>query len=142
MPSSDPGRLLRYGVSGAASTVTHLGVALALHDGAGLWPVVATTVGFAASIVVSYTLQRNWVFRSAVGHGVGAARFLTVTAVAWTVNTVTVGAGTAVLGLPYALVQAFAIVCIPVVNYALNSRWTFTAAGPPAPEPAAGCTRS
>ncbi|MEV6595226.1 GtrA family protein [Actinoplanes sp. NPDC051346] len=142
MRNFDVGRVLRYGVSGAASTFTHLGVALALHDGAGLWPVVASTAGFVASIVVSYTLQRNWVFRSAVGHGVGAARFLTVTAVAWTVNTVIVGTGTSVLGLPYPYVQAVAIVIIPVVNYALNSRWTFTAATPPAPEPAAGCTRS
>ncbi|MFI5931311.1 GtrA family protein [Actinoplanes sp. NPDC051494] len=122
---ADAGRLVRYGLSGSASAVTHLGLALALHEGAGFTPVLASGIGFVASIVVSYVLQRNWVFRSRTTHVTGGAKFLAVTAVAWTVNTVVVWAGTAILHAPYRHVQVAALFLIPVFNFALNSRWTF-----------------
>ncbi|MCO8271935.1 GtrA family protein [Actinoplanes sp. TRM 88003] len=121
MPSAD--RLLRYGISGAASAATHVGVGLLLTRGLDVRPVVASSAGFAASVLVSYGLQRTWVFRSATAHRRAGGRFLTVTAVAFALNA-------AILGLvagPYLMVQAFALVAIPVVNYALNSRWTFRA---------------
>ncbi|BFU42862.1 GtrA family protein [Krasilnikovia sp. MM14-A1004] len=125
MRRADLGRLLRYGCSGAASAATHFGTALALVEGLGAPPVAASTVGFTASIAVSYVLQRNWVFRAATRHVVGGARFLVVTAVALTCNTAVVWAGTALLHAPYRIVQAVALMLIPLVNYTINSRWTF-----------------
>ena len=110
-------------MSGAASAVTHVGVGFLLAAGFGVRPVVASSAGFAVSVLVSYGLQRTWVFRSATGHLTAGGRFLTVTAVAFALNA-------AILGLvagPDLMVQAFALVAIPVVNYALNSRWTFRA---------------
>ncbi len=125
MPNAEVKRLFRYGVSGAASTVTHFGLGLSLTEGAGVRPVLASAVGFVASIGVSYTLQRSWVFGSTAGHAIAGRRFLTVTAVALALNSVVLGLGTELLGGPFVLVQAVALVVIPVVNYALNSRWTF-----------------
>ena len=118
-------RLLRYGISGGASALTHFGVGVALAEGLGVRPVAASTAGFVASILVSYGLQHSWVFRSAAGHAAAGARFLTVTAVAFTLNTVLLWCGTELMSAPFPLVQAVALVAIPVVNYALNSRWTF-----------------
>jgi putative flippase GtrA len=115
------GRLIRYGISGCASAVTHFGVGLALP----VRPVVASTAGFAASVLVSYALQHAWVFRSAAPHRVAGARFLTVTTVAFLLNLAIVGAGTGPLGGTYPVAQAVALVAIPAVNYALHSRWTF-----------------
>jgi len=119
VPSGD--RLLRYGVSGAASAVTHVGAGFLLAQAFGVRPVVASSAGFVASVLVSYGLQRAWVFRSPTGHLTAGGRFLAVTAVAFALNA-------AILGLvagPYLVVQGIALVAIPVVNYALNSRWTF-----------------
>ncbi|BBH64377.1 hypothetical protein ACTI_10620 [Actinoplanes sp. OR16] len=125
MPSGEVlGRLIRYGISGGLSALTHFGVGLAGVQ-AGLVPVVASGVGFAASVVVSYVLQRAWVFRSSRRHGVAGPRFLAVTGLAFSVNTVVLWVGSSVLHGPYAAVQAVAIVLIPVLNYAVNSRWTF-----------------
>jgi putative flippase GtrA len=118
-------RLLRYAVSGGASALTHFGVGLALAEGLHVRPVAASTAGFVASIFVSYVLQRSWVFRSNAGHAVAGSKFLTVTAAAFTLNTVVLWLGTEVLAAPYPLVQAVALVAIPVLNYTLNSRWTF-----------------
>ncbi|MCU7723692.1 GtrA family protein [Actinoplanes sp. KI2] len=123
-------RLLRYAVSGGASACTHFGVGLALTEGLRVRPVAASTAGFVASIVVSYVLQHAWVFRSAAGHAVAGTRFLAVTAAAFALNTIVLGAGTEVLHAPYPIVQAVALLAIPVLNYSLNSRWTFR----PAPD--------
>jgi putative flippase GtrA len=122
--SADLGRLVRYGVSGGASALTHFGVGLALAS-AGVRPIVASTAGFGASILVSYGLQHAWVFRSAAAHAVAGGRFLTVTAVAFVLNTVVLWLGTEAVAGAYPVVQAIALVVIPVVNYSLNSRWTF-----------------
>ena len=128
MRSAEAGRLFRYGVSGGASALTHFGVGLLLAEGLGVRPVVASTAGFVASIAVSYGLQHAWVFRSTAGHAAAGSRFLTVTAIAFALNTTVLWLGTEVLGGPFPVVQAVALVAIPVVNYALNSRWTFRGA--------------
>jgi len=121
-------RLYRYGISGGASAATHFGVGLLLAEVLRVRPVVASTAGFLASIVVSYALQHAWVFRSSAGHAVAGGRFLTVTAIAFTLNTAVLWLGTEVLHGPYPAVQAVALVAIPVVNYSINSRWTFRGA--------------
>ena len=126
MPTADLGRLVRYATSGGLSALTHFtvgfgGVAL------GLPPVLALSAGFAASVVVSYLLQHAWVFGSAAGHGVAGPRFLTVTAAAFTLNAAVLWIGADLLGGPYPVVQGVALVLIPVLNYLLNSRWTFAA---------------
>ena len=126
MRAAELSRLVRYGVSGGASATTHFGVGLALTAAAHTRPVLASTAGFLASVLVSYGLQKSWVFRSGLGHGVAGARFLAVTAAAFGLNTAVLSLGTGVLRLPYPPVQAVALVLIPVLNYTINSRWTFT----------------
>jgi putative flippase GtrA len=118
-------RLARYGVTGAGSTLTHVGVLFVLVEALHTDPVAASAAGFVASIVVSYALQRYWVFRSAQGHLAAGAKFLTVTAVAFGVNTATLALGTELFALPYQPVQLVALVLIPIVNYTLNAAWTF-----------------
>lgn len=128
MPTAvDPGlaRLVRYGLSGGVSTITHFGIGLAGVHLLHLRPVVASTTGFLASIAVSYLLQRLWVFRSTAGHALAGSKFLIVTGVAFTINTVVLWLGTEVLAVPYPIVQPVALTLIPLVNYFLNSRWTF-----------------
>ncbi|WP_433297006.1 GtrA family protein [Actinoplanes sp. CA-030573] len=129
-------RLVRYAVSGGASALTHFGVGLVLADGLGVRPVTASAAGFAASVVVSYVLQHAWVFRSTAAHARAGAKFLTVTAAAFTLNTAVLWLGTEVLHAPYPPVQAVALVAIPLLNYSLNSRWTFRPEPDPFPLPA------
>ena len=125
MRTADLARLIRYGISGGASAVTHYGVGLLLAEVMHVRPVIASTAGFLASVAVSYALQHAWVFRSGLGHGVAGRRFLTVTAAAFGLNTGVLWLGTDVLRFGYPAVQAVALVLIPLLNYTLNSRWTF-----------------
>lgn len=121
----DVRRLLRYAVAGSASALTHLGTTAVLVEVAGLRPVIASTIGFVASIVVSYLLQRRWVFNSPVSNRLAVPRFLTVTAIGFLLNASILWVGTEMLDIHYAPVQLVALVAIPVSNYLLNSLWTF-----------------
>jgi putative flippase GtrA len=122
---TDRRRLVRYGIAGGLSAATHLGILTVLVELAGLRPVVASTVGFVASIAVSYGLQRSWVFASRGRHRTLLPRFLVVTAAALLLNTLVLHLGTEVWTVHYALVQVVAIGLIPISNYLLNSLWTF-----------------
>lgn len=118
-------RLVRYGFAGGLSALSHLGTTIALVELLAVDPPLASACGFGISVVVSYVLQRYWVFRSTRVHREAMPLFLAVVAVAGTVNVVIVAVGTTVLGLPYVVPQAVALVVIPVVNYVLNSLVTF-----------------
>ena len=125
MPTADLPRLLRYGVSGGLSALTHFGTGLAGTRLLDVPPVPASAAGFVASVAVSYVLQHTWVFRSPAGHAVAGPRFLAVTGAAFALNTAVLWVGAELLDGPFPVVQAVALVLIPVLNFLLNSRWTF-----------------
>jgi putative flippase GtrA len=119
------GRIVRYGFAGGLSALSHLSTTIALVELAGFEPALASAIGFGVSVVVSYVLQRWWVFRSDRRHREAVPLFLAVVLVAGTVNVVIVAVGTIVLNLPYVIPQTVALIVIPIVNYALNSLFTF-----------------
>jgi putative flippase GtrA len=119
------GFLVRYGIAGGASALTHLGTTWLLVEMAAIRPVLATNVGFALSIAVSYLLQRSWVFRSSRRHVQALPRFLIVVAISGLSNVTIVAVGTEVLDVHYLPVQIVALVAIPIINITLNATWTF-----------------
>lgn len=123
-------RLMRYGLAGGLSFLTHLVALVALVEWAGLHPVTATTLGFLASVVVSYLLQHLWVFRAGLRMREAFPRFLVVTAIGLGINSLIMGLGTRLAGQHYLLVQLAAWVAVPCSNYLLNRSWTFVEAGP------------
>jgi putative flippase GtrA len=131
MSWSTVARLARYGVAGSLSAGTHFGATALLVELTGLRPSIATNVGFALSVIVSYVLQRAWVFRSPRRHRQAFPRFVTVVAISGVVNLTTMVVGTDLLDFPYLIVQGVAVAVIPLINYSLNSTWTFA---PPPPE--------
>ena len=118
-------RLVRYGISGGTAAAVHFGVLAALVEFTGRRPVIASAVGFLCGFVVSYTLQRRWVFATDRTHGFTFPRFALVIGLGLAINTVVLWVGTEYLEHHYALVQLAAFVLVPLNNYVLNSLWTF-----------------
>lgn len=118
-------RLTRYGLAGGLSLLTHLTVLIVLVELAGAPPVLASTLGFIASFLVSFALQHRWVFEheNPVLHTL--PRFVLVTLIGLGLNALVMALGHSVLDINYLLTQAVAFVMIPVSNYLLNRRWTF-----------------
>jgi putative flippase GtrA len=123
-------RLARYLVTGLASLLTHLLILLALVEWLGFDSVFASTLGFLASVVVSYLLQWAWVFNSTRAVAQSFPRFLVVTGIGFALNLGVMAAGTWLLGFHYLPVQIVAFVLVPVSNYLLNGLWTFVDAEP------------
>lgn len=118
-------RLVRYAIGGSGAATAHLGSTALLVELGGLRPVVASSIGFVLGVVVSYLVQKHWVFASGAQHRIALPKFLTVTAVGWTINWTVLYIGTEVMDTHYILVQAVAFVLLPLNNFVLNSLWTF-----------------
>src|SRR5699024_8959601 len=76
------GGVARSAVAGGLSALTHIGTLTLLVETGLAAPVLASTIGFVLSIVVSYTLQKLWVFSSTARHRTTLPRFLAATTVA------------------------------------------------------------
>lgn len=82
--------LLRFGFVGVLNTLSALAVIYALMA-LGVGPYLANLGGYAVGLVISFTLNRRWTFRSTNLSGPGlVARFLIAVAVSYLVNLLTV----------------------------------------------------
>lgn len=118
-------RLARYGVTGGLSLLTHLLVLLILVELFGRAPVLSSIAGFLCSVVLSYSLQHSWVFRTGVPVAMAFPRFIVVTLVGLALNAVVMGGTIQLFGLHYLVAQGLAFIAVPVSNYLLNRAWTF-----------------
>lgn len=118
-------RLVRYGVAGGFSLLSHLLVLLALVELAGWNPVLSSVLGFCLSVVVSFSLQHFWVFEHGLRMRVTFPRFLLVTLFGLALNATIMALGTSVFGWHYLPIQLIAFAAIPISNYLLNRAWTF-----------------
>jgi putative flippase GtrA len=94
-----------------------------------LQPVAASTLGFAASVVVSYLLQACWVFDTGRPFRTTFPRFVAVVLIGLALNGSIMWVGTEALTQHYLVPQLVALVLVPLSNYTLNSLWTFRGGG-------------
>ncbi|SEU03197.1 GtrA family protein [Variovorax sp. OV084] len=79
-------QLLRFAVVGVLNTVVGYAVIFACMYLAGLSPVASNIAGYACGLVVSYTLNRTFTFRSAAGKKREIVRFLSIFMAAYLAN--------------------------------------------------------
>jgi putative flippase GtrA len=120
------GRLLRFVLVGGVATGLQYVILIALVKGMGIWPAVASGVGFVISAVANYLLNYHFTFRSDRPHAPAVAKFMTLVAVGLSINIVLMqlllGAG-----WYYLFAQVCATAVVLVWNFAGNSVWTFAA---------------
>ncbi len=121
-------RLLRFGLTGLANSAVGWAV---IFGGlwAGLSGLAANAAGFGVGLVLSFTLNRRFVFgvRGAV-RGREVAKFLAAFAVAYGVNLAVLFAAQGVLGKDSALAQLPAIGAYMVIFFLLSQFVVFKAA--------------
>lgn len=121
------GEVLRFGLTGAAATATHMAAFALQVDGLGIAPVPANAVSVVVASAVTYLGQRFWVFRSRAGR-VGAgqiARFVLALGMAAGLHAGVLHLGLTVLGLgPYAG-AVLGLVVVPPLSFLINRAWVF-----------------
>ncbi len=120
------GRLMRFGLVGAVATGIQYLILIVLVRESGMWPALASAIGFVASSSGNYLLNYHFTFQSERPHGPAAAKFVTLAAVGLAINFVlmqVLGAA----GVYYLLAQVCATAVVFLWNFLGNSLWTFRA---------------
>ena len=123
---------VRFAVVGGGATVTHVAVALALTDAAGLRPFTANLGAFLVALLVSYFGNHAWTFSASGGHARHFPRFAAVAVPALFLNQAIVHVLVDRLGLDFRLALVFVVLVVPALSLILNRLWVFSAAEPPA----------
>jgi putative flippase GtrA len=119
------GKLLRFGLVGAVATgIQYVILVVLVHE--GVWPAVASAIGFVVSAFGNYLLNYHFTFRSRESHGPAATKFVMLAGGGLVINFVLmhvlVGAG-----WYYLLAQVLVTVVVFLWNFLGNSLWTFRA---------------
>ena len=119
-------QLVRFALVGASGYVVNLAVFALLVHGAGLHYLLAATGAFLVAVANNFLWNRRWTFAAAGGHaGSQAARFLTVSVMAFAFNLAVLEllAGTA--RMPEVPAQATAVIAATPLSFVGNKLWSF-----------------
>ncbi|MEM7098535.1 MAG: GtrA family protein [Pseudomonadota bacterium] len=115
----------RYFLSGCVALAVHLSVLAALVELFSFDEVAASGIGFVFACIVNYCIQYFYVFRVSDRLATRALRYVVITVFTLLLNMVVFYLIIQFSGLHYALAQGLTTGFIFVVNFVLNSLWTF-----------------
>ncbi|MBS1869833.1 MAG: GtrA family protein [Actinobacteria bacterium] len=119
-------QLVRFGAVGASGYVVNLAVFTATVHLLGIDYKVAAVLAFLISVANNFWWNRHWTFEARDGHaGFQAARFLTVSVVAFLFSYAVLVALVEAAGLPKVLAQAIAIVTATPLSFVGQKLWSF-----------------
>lgn len=118
--------VIKYIFSGIASGLSMLLIsfgsrALGAADG------LATAAGVLFSFLVSFVLQRRWVFAAQNRLGTSAVKFVIVTTITWGLSSVLYFVMHDVFMWSFEVIQFVVLVTVAGLNFTINRLWTFRA---------------
>ena len=124
-------QFIRFAIVGGIATAIHYAILIVLVQSALADTVAASSVGFAASTLINYALNRSFTFRSSQAHAEALPKFAMVALLGLALNASLIWLFNISIGLHYLLAQVLATVGTLSVNFALNRIWTFSRASLP-----------
>ncbi len=118
------GEGLRFGLVGIGATLTYLAISLAAQ---WLWgrPLLSSSLGYGASVGVSYFGHGTFTFRTGRPHRTTGPRFVAMSLAVFGLTNLIVLAVTGPLGQPFAVAAALVVVSIPLFTWMLARFWIF-----------------
>lgn len=117
--------LLRFGVSGAISTLAYFLLANLLMLATGMADTICSFVAYLLSLILSYGLQSRFTFRVATGSRGQIMRFVFTAATGVVIATGLVQVCNELLGWPSVIATALVCILIPVANFIAFRWWVF-----------------
>jgi dolichol-phosphate mannosyltransferase len=119
-------QLVKFCAVGGSGYVVNLAVFTAAVELAGVHYLVAATLAFVVAVLNNVWWNSHWTFGAREGHaGFQAARFFTVSVVAFVFAAGVLELLVSVAGLPEVLAQAISIVAATPLNFVGNKMWSF-----------------
>jgi putative flippase GtrA len=121
-----------FALVGVTATACQVGVTLAAHRWLGAQPIVASLLGYLASVSLSYLGNSRLTFRRPALHGPQFARFAAISLAGLGVNLGVVYLCTHILGWPLWMAMAPVVLTVPACTFVLSKFWAFRTASPEA----------
>ena len=119
-------QLAKFAAVGATGYVVNLAVYTAAIHLLGIDYKVAAVLAFLISVANNFWLNRHWTFDARDGHaGFQAARFLTISVLAFLFSYAVLLLLVERAGLPKVPAQAIAIVCATPLSFVGQKLWSF-----------------
>jgi putative flippase GtrA len=117
------GKFLLVGLSGY---VVNLAVFTFSLQVLGVHHIAAATIAFGVAVMNNFWWNRHWTFAARGGHaGFQAARFFTVSVIAFLIQLALLELLITAAGLPKVLAQAVSLILATPVNFIGNKLWSF-----------------
>jgi putative flippase GtrA len=121
-------QLVRFGAVGASGYLVNLAVFALCVKVFDVHYLVAASAAFVVAVSNNFVLNRQWTFSASGGHaGFQAARFVTVSLLAFAFNLVALQLLIEVAGISEVPAQALAIALATPMNFVGNKLWAFRA---------------
>ena len=119
-------QLVKFCAVGASGYVVNLCVFALCVEGLGAHHLVGATVAFVVAVLNNFWWNRHWTFRVRSGHaGFQAARFFTVSVVAFLFAASVLELLVSVAEMPELSAQAISIIVATPLNFIGNKMWSF-----------------
>jgi putative flippase GtrA len=119
-------QLVKFCAVGASGYVVNLSVFALCVEGLGAHHLVGATVAFVVAVLNNFWWNRHWTFRARSGHaGFQAARFFTVSVVAFLFAASVLELLVSVAEMPELPAQAISIIVATPLNFIGNKMWSF-----------------
>jgi putative flippase GtrA len=119
-------QLFKFCAVGASGYVVNLSVFALCVEGLGIHHLAAATAAFVVAVLNNFWWNRQWTFRARSGHaGFQAARFFTVSVVAFLFAASILELLVSVAEMPELPAQAISIVMATPLNFVGNKMWSF-----------------
>jgi len=119
-------QLVKFCAVGGSGYVVNLAVFALVFAGLGWHHLVAATLAFAVAVTNNFYWNRHWTFSAREGHaGFQAARFFTVSVVAFLFAATVLEVLVSQTDLPELAAQALSVVAATPLNFVGNKMWSF-----------------
>jgi putative flippase GtrA len=119
-------QLAKFCAVGLSGYVVNLGVFSLCVAAFDLHHIAAATIAFMVAVMNNFWWNRHWTFDARDGHaGFQAARFFTVSTIAFLIQVTILELLVEAAGLPKIPAQAISLVLATPVNFIGNKMWTF-----------------
>ena len=119
------GQLVRYGLVGIASALTHFLAAIAIVEIVNISPKMGNAIGFCVGFITSFLGHHHWTYSAAQPRMNTLPRFTFVAVVSFAINGLLFAILVDRWSVPYPLAVAVALTIIPVANFTSLKFWTF-----------------
>jgi putative flippase GtrA len=117
-------KFIKYSVVGCISVLIYFLSVFVLVELFDKDPIFGSTLSFIIMTFISFLLNKKYTFGSDFSYN-KLLRFLVVSAIGFTLNFVIMYLVVNVLSLHYSIGELITTLIIPIINFILNSYWTF-----------------